>query len=127
MEEIEVTLKQISNGKAPGLDGIPAEVWKLPNMKNILLDFCNEAYNKMEKPEHWSLSAIVPLPKKGDLSNPTNYRGISLIPIATKIFNRLILNRLRPHVDKILRTNQNGFRPNRSTNSHILALRRLIE
>ena len=57
----------------------------------------------------------------------TNYRGISLIPIAAKIFNKLLLNRIVPHIDPLLRNNQNGFRSGRSTLSQILLLRRLIE
>ena len=70
IEEIDQALKQSANGKASGPDEIPAEVWKLPEMKTILLSFCNDAYVNLEKPEHWSQSAIIPLPKKGDLSDP---------------------------------------------------------
>ena len=69
----------------------------------------------------------MPIPKKGDLPLPLNYRGISLIPIAAKIYNKLLLNRLVPAVDPLLRNNQNGFRRGRSTISQILALRRIIE
>ena len=69
----------------------------------------------------------IPVPKKGDLTLVTNYRGISLLPIAAKIYNKLLLNRLLPKVDPLLRNNQNGFRAGRSTLSQILALRRIIE
>ena len=47
--------------------------------------------------------------KKGDLSLATNYRGISLMAISAKIYNKLLLNRLIPFVGPILRKNQNGF------------------
>ena len=67
------------------------------------------------------------MPKKGDLTRCTNYRGISLSQIASKIYTRFILNRIRPVIDKLLRPNQNGFRPGKSTSSHLLALRRIIE
>ena len=67
------------------------------------------------------------MPKKGDLSLATNYRGISLMAISAKIYNKLLLNRLIPFVGPILRKNQNGFRHGRSTLSQILCLRRLIE
>ena len=69
-------------------------------------------------------SRPIPMPKKGDLSLATNYRGISLMPIAAKLYNRLILNRLIPFVEPVLRNNQNGFRRGRSTLSQIL--RRII-
>ena len=68
-----------------------------------------------------------PSTKKGALTNPNNYRGIALSSIVAKTLNRMILNRIRPEVEKILRINQNGFRPGRSTTSHILTLRRVIE
>ena len=58
---------------------------------------------------------------------PTIYRGISLLPIAAKIYNKLLLNRIRSEVEPILRKNQNGFRPGRSTLGQILTLRRIIE
>ena len=126
-EELQAVLRKLSNGKASGLDEIPAEVWKSGSFNNILLDICNGTLLRGEKPQEWSLSGIVPIPKKGDLSKASNYRGISLTSIAAKIFNRLILNRIRPHIEPLLRPNQNGFRAERSTTSHILALRRLIE
>ena len=47
--------------------------------------------------------------------------------IAAKIVNGILLNRIQPVIDPLLRPNQNGFRPRRSTTAHILALRRIIE
>ena len=69
----------------------------------------------------------MPFPKSGNLEEVGNYRGIELSTIASKIINKMILNRVQPHIDPILRPNQHVFRPGRSTISHILALRRLIE
>ena len=51
----------------------------------------------------------------------------SVSSIVAKAYNRMILNRIKPEVDKHLRINQNGFRVGRTTVGHILALRRLIE
>ncbi|CAH1277680.1 Hypp9760 [Branchiostoma lanceolatum] len=82
---------------------------------------------KGEKPGRWSLLNIVPIPESGNLRLGSNYRGISLSSLVAKTFNRMILNRIRPAVDELLRCNQNGFREERSTVAHILALRRLIE
>ena len=61
------------------------------------------------------------------MSDTSNYRGISLAPIAAKLVNKMILNRIQPMIDSHLRPNQNGFRPGRTTTAHILALRRVIE
>ena len=65
--------------------------------------------------------------KKGDLSEPMNYRGISLSTLVAKALNRMILNRLKPEIETILRRNQNGFRHGKLTAQQILVLRRLIE
>ena len=70
---------------------------------------------------------MIPVPKSGDLSDTSNYRGISLAPIAAKTVNKMMLNRIQPKIDHHLRPNQNGFRPGRTTTAHVLALRRLIE
>ena len=56
-----------------------------------------------------------------------NYRGITLISIAAKIYNALLRNRIEPEIDNILRKNQNGFRRNRSTTSQILTICRILE
>ena len=57
----------------------------------------------------------------------TNYWGKSLSQIASIIYNRLILNRIRSVIDKLLCPSQNGFRLGRFTSSHLFALRRIIE
>ena len=53
--------------------------------------------------------------------------GITLTAIAANIFNLILLNRIRPNVNPLLRKNQNGFRTNRSTSGHILTVRRILE
>ena len=126
MDELVKALKSTQNHKACGLDEIPAEVWKLPDFHQILLNLCNSVYNG-DSIDRWTEGFILPFPKKGDLSIAKNYRGITLTAISAKIYNFLLLNRIRPEVDPILRKNQNGFRSNRSTSGQILTIRRILE
>ena len=92
-----------------------------------MLDICKKTFNG-DRPNIWPVkSGIIPLPKKGDLGDTGNYRGISLTVTAAKIYNKILLDRIRPHLDPLLRVNQNGFRTGRSTLPQILTLRRLIE
>ena len=77
--------------------------------------------------ERWTEGCILHFPKKVNLTITDNYRGINLTPISAIIYNLMILNRIRPYVDPILRKHQNGFRTNRSTSGQILAIRRIIE
>ena len=51
----------------------------------------------------------------------------NITSIAAKIYNALLRNRIEPKIDNILRKNQNGFRRNRSTTSHILTIRRILQ
>ena len=105
---------------------MPPELWKLPEARKNLLAFCNQTFHG-NRPKEWGISGLTPVPKKGDLTKPDNYRGISLSQVAAKIYNRCLLNRIRPVIDRVLRPNQNGFRKDCSTSSHILALRRIVE
>ena len=78
-------------------------------MVYVVHGFCAEVYSSLKPPSQWTTSVIVPLPKKGDLSLMTNYRGTSLLSIATKVYNKILFNRVGDHVDPILRSNQAGF------------------
>ena len=119
-------IKALKNNKAAGIDGIPGEVWKAGSLNTELLEICNKVYHG-DVPKIWLCGAIKPIPKKGDLGVPANYRGITLSAVAAKIYNRMLLNRIKPHIDAKLRRNQNGFRTGRSTVAQVLTLHRLIE
>ena len=126
-DELNTVIKQLKCNKAFGPDNIPPIIWKDKLFHSLLLKICNISLINTTGPSIWRQSQIIPVPKKGDLSLATNYRGISLLPIAAKIYNKLILNRIVPFVDPLLRNNQNGFRAGRTTISQILSLRRLVE
>ena len=127
MEEYVVAKRTIKCGKSCGDDGITPEFLKYVGLDDIILGFINKAYSSKDLPREWKTLVIVPVPKSGDLTKPDNYRGISLISLVMKLYNRMILNRLRPILDPLLRISQNGFRQKRSTIGQIVALRRLIE
>ena len=127
LKEYVKAKKATREGSAAGDDGLVPEIFTRCDFDSIMLDFCNRLHIHKEKPEQWEVNNIIPLPKKGDLGTTGNYRGIALSAIITKIINRMILNRIRPAIDPLLRRNQNGFRPGRTTIGQILALRRLIE
>ena len=67
------------------------------------------------------------LPKKGDLTDPNNWRGVTLLSVPGKVFVLILLNRLKSAVDAKMREEQAGFRPGRSCTDQIFALRRIVE
>jgi len=70
---INKAIKQMKPNKAPGLNSLPLDIWKLPKCNETLLSFCNSTMNGI-RPVEWGLSAIVPVSKKGDLTKADNYR-----------------------------------------------------
>ena len=64
------------------------------NSYTLELEF-NNVYNRMEIPEQWKLAKITPVHKKGDKTNIHNYRPIANLCAATKIYERLILQRIQ--------------------------------
>ena len=125
-EEVIKATKHISYGKAVRLDEILAEIWKLAVFKEFLRESCNRVYFQ-EHIARWTDGCILPFPKKGNLSITKNQRGITLTAISAKIYNLMLLNRIIPEIDPILRRNQNGIRKNRSTTGQILTIRRILE
>ena len=127
-DEVKIALKSFSVNKSSGLDNIPTVLWKDPIFLDLLLEFCNHTFNNLVPPSAWLTGGIIPVPKKGDLTLASNYRGITLMPIAAKIYNKPLLNRVAPILDPLLRKNQNGFRKGRGTLSQILSIiRRILE
>ena len=104
------------NGMAAGLDGTSAEALKgaLDTSVDMLYDLFGRIWEEEAFPGDWKDAHIVKLPKKGDLSKCANYRGISLLSVPGKVFNRILLDRMKDEVDKILRDHQAGFRKDRS-------------
>ena len=130
INEVKEAIQQLKNGKAPGLDHIiTPEVLKYGGdwMANKLRDICNEIFEKHVTPTQFNTNIIIPIPKKGDKTLMTNYRGISLMSVAAKTYNRILLNRIREPLDLILRKNQAGLRKGRSCLDQIHILRQLIE
>jgi len=103
------------------------EILQLTALHPILLDIINQAYVAKKAPREWMISILVPVFKKGNSSDPNNYRGIALMCACAKLYDRLLLERLRSVIDKHLRYNQNGFRQLRSTAQHVLSVRRIFE
>jgi hypothetical protein len=78
-------------------------------------------------PQEWEKGVLVKIPKRGDLSNCDNWCGIILLSVPSKVFNRVILNRLEGEVETKLSEEQYGYRPQRSCTDLINVLRIIRE
>ena len=128
-KEIEEAIRRQKSGKAAGPDYIPPEALKVDigTSVGILHKLFERIWTAEEFPQDWKDGHLIKLPKKGDLSNCGNYRGITLLSIPGKIFNRILLERMKETIDVHLRDNQAGFRQNRSCVDQIATLRIIVE
>ena len=70
---------------------------------------------------------ICKIPKKGNLQECSNWRGVTLLPISSKVLSRILINRIQAGVDYTLRKEQAGFRKGRGTVNQIFILRNILE
>ena len=97
MRELLEALKKMKNGKASGMDQVPAELFK--NMGDVgsewLLELLFRLWDSQAVPEDWSKDLMCPVFKKGDKTECSNYRGMSLMSHALKVYERILEKRLR--------------------------------
>jgi hypothetical protein len=84
-------------------------------------------WNKEELPHRWTESVVVPIHKKGDETDCSNYRGISLLSTSYKILSNTLLGRLTQYADEIIGEHQCGFRRDRSTTYQIFYIRQVLD
>ena len=142
LAEIEKAISSLSSGKAPGDDGIPAEIFACggPALVNKLLELYRAQWAREELPQVMKDASVTHLYKnKGNRQVCDNHRGISLLIIGGKILARILLDRLQSHLESadqgpilatqvgLLPETQCGFRQGRGTIDMIFAARQLQE
>lgn len=128
--EVERAIIGMKNAKAPGPDDLPADLWKLKELRGTatawLTDFFNAVVETGRAPADWSTSITVPIFKnKGDPATCSNYRPIRLLCHTMKILERILNQRLREVIR--LKINQCGFVKGTGTTDAIFAARQLME
>lgn len=127
--EIKGAIMKLKNGKSPGPDGIAPELFKVDAdlAARELHPIVHEAWESQTFPLNWKEALIVKLPKKGNLSLCTNWRGIALQNTVAKLVAQIILDRLSASLEPILRKEQAGFRRGRACTDHVNTLRIIVE
>lgn len=101
---------------------IPSEFMKYNSQ--ILAPHLLNCFNSMCKtgivPSSWKTSYLTPIPKKGLLTDVTNYRGIAMQSVIPKLFDQLITNKVAAVIHKIISSDQHGFLKGRSTISNLM-------
>jgi len=116
-DEIHKAISKL-NDTAPGISGIRSTIWKLlakdPIMLSHMTKIIHQFWRDESAPEEWLAGELAILEKKGDLSDPNNYRGIMLLETFYKIIANVLHAKLLPIVESLDNESQCGFRPGRS-------------
>lgn len=93
----------------------------------MLHKLCNKIYYDKECPKDWCKAIIVPIHKKGDKTECSNYRAISLLSIPGKVYTGVLQRRLKKYAEEAMSEEQAGFRKERGTMDQIFVIRQLSE
>ena len=131
LEEVRKYVQTLKNNKSPGIDGVPAEIFKYGGDGVVveLHRLIEGIWDYELVPSDWRESLIISIYKnKGDKSVCGNSRGISLLVVAGKILAKILLARLIQHIsESIMPETQCGFRQGRSTADMIFVSRQVLE
>ena len=115
--EVKWALESITTNKASGNDGIPVELFQIlkDDAVKVLHSICQQIWKTQQWPQDWKMFIFIPIPKKGNAKECSNYCKIALISHAGKVMLKILQARLQQYVNRELPDVQAGFRKGRGT------------
>ena len=115
--------------KASGGDGIPLELFQIlkDDAMKVLHLICQQIWKTQQWPQDWKRSVFIPIPKKDNAKEYSNYCTIALISYTSKVTLKILQDSLQQHVDHELPDVQAGFRKGRRTRYQIVNSRQIIK
>ena len=107
--------------KASGGDGIPVELSQIlkDDAVKVLQSICQHIWKTQQWPRDWKRSVFIPIPKKGNAKESSNYHTTALISYASKVMLKILQARLQQYVNLELPDVKAGFRKGRRTRDQI--------
>ena len=126
--EVKWALGSIMN-KSSGDDGIPVELFQIlkDDAVKVLHSICQQIWSTQQWPQDWKRSVFIPIPKKGNAKECSNYHTIALISHASKVMLKILQARLQQYVNCELPDVQAGFRKGRGTRDQIANIHWIME
>ena len=119
--EVKWALGSITTNKARGGDRIPVELLQIlkDDAVKVLHSICQQIWKTQQWSQDWKRSVFIPIPKKGNAKECSNYRTIALISHASKVMLKILHARLQQYMNHELPDIQAGFRKGRGTRDQI--------
>ena len=127
--EVKWALGSITTNKASGCDGIPVELFQILNddTVKVLHSICQQVWKTKQWPQDWKRSVFIPIPKKGNAKECSNYRTIALISHASKVMLKILQAKLQQYVNRQFPDVQTDFREGKGTRDQIANIIWIIE
>ena len=127
--EVKWALGSITANKASGGDGIPVELFQIlkDDAVKVLPSICQQIWKTQQWPQDLKRSVFIPIPKKGNAKECSNYRTIALISQASKVMLKILQARLQQYVNRELPDVQAGFKKGRGIRDQIAYIRWIIK
>ena len=119
--EVKWALGSITTNKASGDEGIPDELFQIlkDDAVKVMHSICQQIWKIRQWPQDWKRSLFIPIPKKGNAKECSNYHTIALISHASKVMLKILHARLQQYMNHELPYVQAGFRKVRGTRGQI--------
>ena len=119
--EVKWALESVTTNKASGCGGIPVELFQIlkDDAMKVLHSICQQIWKTQQWPQAWKRSVFIPIPKKGNPKECSDYRTIALISHASKVMLNILQARLQQYVNRELTDVQAAFRKGRGTRDQI--------
>ena len=125
-DEVRPILSGLSNSSSYGLDLLDSFIIKLiqDEILPVVTHIVNLSIVSQEFPVYWKRTKIVPLFKKGDKSDPKNYRPVAIVPILSKVLERVIFNQLSTYleINNLIHPNHHAYRKNHNTTTALVQM-----
>ena len=127
--KVKRALESITMNKASGGDGIPTELLQIlkDDAVKVLHSICQQIWKTQQWPQDWKRSVFIPIPKKSNAEECSNYHTIALISHASKLMFKILQAWLQQYMNCELPDVQAGFRKGRETRDQIANIRWIIE
>ena len=127
--EVKWALGSIIMNKASGGDGIPVELFQIlkDDTVKVLHSICQQIWKTQQLPQDWKRSVFIPIPKKGNAKECSNYCTTALISHTSKVMLKILQARLQQYVNRVLPDVQASFRKGRGTKDQIANIRWIME